>query len=514
MRHFTGAVIVVLALGLGLSFSQSIASTTDEIGFEKLEELMMVGAAETDLPEEPGADVLGATEDIIGEDIAEGGPFEVGPEGYVSFDFEDADIRLVLRMFSKRFNVNIVSSPMVEGTVNIRLSNVYWEKALKTIIDMKKYIMQRDDDIIKIITPEEVEQEPLQTRIYTLGYTAADETARVITPLLTDRGHAEVDTLTNKIIISDVPTQFETIETVINELDKQTPQILIEVQILEKEGIAGENIGINWDFMRSYTIGVEDIAAGWTKSDFRTIDSTDKQSIVQSYTSAPGTVDLNKTLKPVTAAFEASKVEKHLGEDASTPEATYRHLIKTATLSAADFDLTFSALIDQGDIEILSQPRLTTVNNKNASIKVAKGFPIPQFTFNADTGRWEVSGFEFKDIGIILNVTPHINKDSYITLDVTPEVSKSDKSIIFGGGGGSTAEIPIIEIRTTTTRVIVRSGETLVIGGLITKDTSESVSKVPLLGDIPLLGALFRHRSTSQKTKDLIIFITPTIVSE
>jgi len=519
MRRVIEALAVLLLGGFGLCYSVVAASTTEDIDFENLD-LMVVEAAEMEETPEGGEpevelDVLGATESITGEEIPEDETtFEVDPEGFVQLDYVDVDIRLVLRMFSKKFNINIVPSQMVQGTVNIRLSNVHWEKALQTILEMHKLVMQRDEDIIKVITAEEVGEEPVKTKIYTLGYTGAQDTIKIIGPLLTDRGHVQVDTATNKLIITDVPTQFEAVENVIAELDKQTPQILIEAVIIEKETDVGENIGIKWDFLKEYDVGFEDIAKMWTKSDFRTIDSIDKKSITQAYTSHPGTVDENQTKRPVVASYESSRTETRLGKDFSTPETTYRHLIRSATLSPSDFDLTISALLDNADVEIKSQPRLTTVDNRAAAIKVAKEWPIPQYTYNSDTGRFEITGFIFKDIGIILKVIPHINKDSYITLDVEPIVSKSDETLVFGGGGGSTAEIPIIEIRTATTRVIVRSGETLVIGGLISSDTTEISSKIPLLGSIPLLGGLFRHKSLATETRDLIIFITPTIISE
>lgn len=496
-------------------WSGNSAITVADINFD---EPMIVEAAEMELPGEPtpeAIDALEAAEEIIGEGVDEGeGAFETSPEGYVSFDFQDADIRLVLRMFSKKFGVNIVPSPQVQGLVSIRLSNVHWEKALKTILSMHKFVMQRDEDIIKVLSMEEVDLEPTEVRIYTLGYTNVEESQGIIEKLLTLRGHVDIDKAGNKLIITDVPTQLEKVEKVINELDKQTQQVLIEVRILEKEANKGENVGIKWDFMKEYKVGFTDISREYTKSEFMVTDSVERSGITQAFTSAPGQVERNKGLRNVIYSSEDSKVVKRLGEDATTPEATFRHMLKQATLSPADFDITLSALLDRTDVEILSQPRITTVDNKPALIKVVEQRPIPKYTFNPDTGRWEISGFEFKDIGIVLDVTPHINKDSYITLDIVPVVSKSDKTLVFSSGGGGSAEVPIIELRTTNTRVIVLSGETLVIGGLITSDSTEVVNKIPLLGDLPLISPLFKHKSTIKKTKDLMIFITPTIISE
>ena len=463
--------------------------------------------------EEP--DPFELAEEIIGEEITDAnGTLQVGPEGFVSFDIQDADIRVVLRMFSRRFNVNIVPSPAVQGTVSIQLNNVHWERALKTMLDMNGLIIQKDEDIIRVLTAEEVEEEPLETRVYSLGYTNAGESEELIANLLTERGRVDVDQAGNRLIITDIPTRFATIENVIDELDKQTLQVLIEAKVIEKEAGQGSHFGIKWDFMEGYKVGFEDISQSYTKSQFLVTDTVDKKSFTQEVDTRESLIGRNKALDEGLASFESSKVVKQVGEAASAPLKTYRHIIKTATLSPADLELTISALLDNSDIEILSKPRIITVDNRQAMIKVVEQIPIPSYQYNTETGRFEINSFEFKDIGIILNVTPHINKDDYITLDIVPEVSKTDSFVRFDSGGGSVAEIPIIDIRTTETRVIIRSGETLVIGGLITSDSTEVVNKIPLLGDIPILNVFFKHKATEITTNDLIIFITPTIVTE
>lgn len=470
------------------------------------------------LPEIDGPidrDPLEETEEILGEEVLETqAGFEVGPEGYIEvIDIQDADIRTVLRMFSKRCNINVVCSPAVQGMVNIRLAHVQWERALKTMLDMHGLIMQRDKDIIKVLTPEEVEDEPLRTQIFTLGYTNASETKGIIRNLLTERGNIDIDTATNKMVITDVPTRFQDIERVINELDKQTQQILIEVKVFEDITEDKENIGLKWDFMDELKLGVEDVSRSYTKSQFRVIDSTERRSFTQTFNTTADDFDKKSKLDEGLGMVESSEVRKAIGEEGTTPEATFRHIIKTATLSPADFELTISALFEDAGIHIISHPRLTTVDNKPAMIKVVEQRPIPMYTYNSETGQFEINGFEFKDIGIVLYVTPHINKDGYITLDIEPVVSKSDSVVRFVSSG-SVAEIPIIDLRTAITRIIIRSGETLVIGGLMTSGTNEVITKVPLLGDIPVINVLFKHKSTTINHNDLMIFITPTIVSE
>lgn len=505
MSRILCVLMMCLLMMVGFGLSGYAADAADEVADD------LAPSAVTD--DEP--DPFELAEEIIGDESTdEGGALQVGPEGFVSFDIQEAEIRVVLRWFSRAFNVNIVPSPSVQGTVSIQLNNVHWERALKTMLDMSGLITQKDEDIIRVLTPEEVEEEPLETKVYSLGYTNAAESEELIASLLTARGRVDVDQAGNRLIITDIPTRFQTIQDVIEELDKQTLQVLIEAKVIEKEASQGSHFGIKWDFMEGYKVGLENISNSYTKSQFLVTDTVDKSSFTQSLNTRENQIPMNKVLDEGVASFESSRVVKQIGEAGSVPLATYRHIIKTATLSPADLELTISALLDNADIELLSKPRLITVDNRAAMIKVVEQIPIPSYQYNTETGRFEINSFEFKDIGIILNVTPHINKDDYITLDIVPEVSKTDSFVRFASGGGAVAEIPIIDIRKTETRVIVRSGETLVIGGLITSDSTEVVNKVPLLGDIPIINVFFKHKSTEVNTNDLIIFITPTIVTE
>ncbi len=154
---------------------------------------------------------------------------------------------------------------------------------------------------------------------------------------------------------------------------------------------------------------------------------------------------------------------------------------------------------------------MATVDNREATINVTRDIPIPSYTYNEDTGSYEISDFKFVEVGIKLKITPQVNEDNYITLDVEPELSSQFGSQIFIISG-SEVVIPIIDTRKAHTRVIVKSTETLVIGGLTSTEETETITRVPLLGSIPVVGALFRHKGTSVVKKDLLIFITPTII--
>jgi type II secretory pathway component GspD/PulD (secretin) len=265
------------------------------------------------------------------------------------------------------------------------------------------------------------------------------------------------------------------------------------VKFIEASTEAGKSLGIKWDMLKEY--GIEAYGPGTDLSRTRMGR------------------DYLRTETLSSSGYSRSLVESPTGSAGSDLTAGAERIItKWATLSPDNARLALSALAEDKDAKLVANPRISTVDHKEASIKVAKQWPIPQWTFNSDTGTWEVQGFDYKDIGIILKVTPHINQDNFITLDVDPEVSDSKDTVTFGGGGGGTAQIPIVDTRTASTRVIVTSGETLVIGGLVRTDEVTTKSGVPVLKDIPLLGNIFRHTSKQKISLDLLIFITPTVV--
>ena len=153
-----------------------------------------------------------------------------------------------------------------------------------------------------------------------------------------------------------------------------------------------------------------------------------------------------------------------------------------------------------------------TTDNGPAKISISTEFPIPQFTYNTTIGALQISGFNYKDIGIILAVTPRINKDEYVTLEVAPEASSQNGFSSLSSGGGSSVQIPIVDSRNTKTTVLIKSGHTLAIGGMTRQDTTDNYTKVPVMGSIPGLGSFFRSKSLSKLKRDLYIFLTPTII--
>lgn len=185
--------------------------------------------------------------------------------------------------------------------------------------------------------------------------------------------------------------------------------------------------------------------------------------------------------------------------------------LATAVFSASDFNIIVSALKTQSNTKVMSNPTIVTLNNTEAVLNIGQEFPVPSYTYNSERGTFEVSGFQYKPIGIILKVTPQVNARGVIKMSLEPEVSQQADSTSFGGAGG--AQIPIISTRKVKTQVSLKDGFTMGIGGLITDSKSDGGNKVPVLGSIPLLGRLFSNKSVNNVSTNLLIFITARTVS-
>lgn len=234
-------------------------------------------------------------------------------------------------------------------------------------------------------------------------------------------------------------------------------------------------------------------------------------------TSTSGSTQTNTTTGGTTTVTDA--VTNGLTSTVNTAINSLNSLINTggtsrvasAVFSASDFNVIVSALKAQNNTKIVSNPTVVTLNNTEAILNIGQEFPIPKYNYNSERGTFEVAGFEYKPIGVILKVTPQVNGAGVIKLVLEPEVSQQNGSTTFGGAGG--ASIPIIATRKAKTQVSLKDGYTMGIGGLITSSINHGGTKVPLLGDIPLLGRLFSSKSVQDEATNLLIFITAKTVS-
>jgi type IV pilus assembly protein PilQ len=191
--------------------------------------------------------------------------------------------------------------------------------------------------------------------------------------------------------------------------------------------------------------------------------------------------------------------------------ATSTQRVASALFSASDFNVVISALKSLNTVKVVSNPTVVTLNNTEATLNVGEEFPIPSYTYNSERGAFEVSGFAYKPIGVLLKVTPQVNSRGTIKMAIEPEVSIRNGATTFGGAGGAT--IPIIATRKVKTQISLQSGYTAGIGGLITENKNNGTTKVPVLGDIPGLGRLFSSKSKDETTTNLLVFITARTVA-
>jgi type IV pilus assembly protein PilQ len=384
----------------------------------------------------------------------------------MSLDVQGAEVQTVLRSLSEFSGKNIVASKEVKGQVTMRLRNVPWRHALDILMRAQALGMVEKGQTIVVsnietLRKEEMERRtaeraqeellPLETRIVPISYANSEEMSKAVEKTLTKRGHIEVDKRTNALLITDITERLDQCEGMVRSLDTRTPQVEIVARLVDVDVSATRDLGVKWGLH-----GVDVFDAGVSENfDVNAADVTGPAGVVR-----VGTV------KPF-----------------------------------GSIDATLQALETQNKANIISNPRITTVNNREASVVVGKQIPliVQDFAGNAVT--------QMTTIGIKLNVTPHINVGNKITMDVHPEVSDLAAQATVQGG-------IIINTTMADTRVMVNDGETAVIGGLIRSNESSTKRGIPILMDIPLLGNLFRSSSTTNAKRELLIFVTPKILGD
>jgi type IV pilus assembly protein PilQ len=402
---------------------------------------------------------------------------EMSAEGYVSLDFREADIRNVFKILSFKSGVNIVAGPEVTGTVSIQLNNVPWKQALDVILQTYGYAYEQRGNIIIITTIENLkqrredaavlaEQEALETRTYTLNFGKASEIIASLEKMKSDRGSIDFDERTNTLIVTETASKQELMATVIDTLDSTTPQVLIEAKIVETQFSDEENLGIDW------------IARA----------------------SASG------AMRATTYPFTNHSSNKYMRDD--FPEPDEDEDFTFGTIDFSQFQVILEMLKSRSDTDILSSPRIVTVDNQTAQITVGSQYPIPTYTYNEEQARLQVSGWEYMDIGIIFDVTPHVNDAGFVTMDVEPKITAILDFVTV-----ENTSLPRLSNESAKTSVMVKDGDTLVIGGLVKTQTTETKKRTPFLGDIPIVGYAFRKSDMTNTKTDLIIFITPHIIT-
>ena len=391
------------------------------------------------------------------------------PDSRVTMNFKNAELANVVRLLVSQDNLNLIMGDDIKGKVTVNLEDVALESALDAILHVNKYEWFVQDNII-IVQPMKTKQVlsgELRTQMFRLNYITGSLISDAVSEVLTSRGKLKALSSTaasnieagekDLLLVTDIPTNFSLIEGVVRSLDIQSDQINIAVKFIETKLKHDEIIGINWDLRE--------------KMDIVRSNNVDSSS----------TLDLGYLL---------------IGGQT----------MNFATLSRPIVSAIMSLLANDGDTKLLQEPQVTTANNSPANILIGTTIPVlvPQ-------GEGSVFGtnpytYENQEVNVSLDVLPRTNKDKVISMKIDAVVQEIIALI-------GKDQRPMISTRSTSTSVRVNDGETLLIGGLIFDSSNKLTSKVPILGDIPIIKTFFNYNNSDREQKELLIFITPTVVS-
>jgi len=428
------------------------------------------------------------------------------PKDEVTLDFEAADIRDVIRLMSETSGINIIFGSEVGGTISVHLRKVPFDEAFQTILNLKGLVAsQLGANILRVTTPDLLERERTKAVVYTkaipINYLKADDVMKHLLTIMNSSGRKGTITVVsqnNNLVLTDSAEGIQAAERLIAQIDRKPKQVMIEARIVEINLNNGFDMGVQWELAND---NVQQNAAGLTQSDqFVGIIDRGGGARVSHQDAFTGNVN-GVTGQPALVGAD-SPAKSGTGVNLAGPLSAGITFGFVKNFSA--FSATLSALVTQSRAKILSAPKVVTINGQTARIEAVQDI---RFRTSTVTGTGVVSNsFETVKAGIILSVVPTINAEDSITLVINPESSFPTQS--------STEAGPIIRTRTAQTTVMIKDGDTLVIGGLIDDQDTKGVTKIPILGDIPILGAFFRSVTNSKIRNELLVFVTPRIVRE
>jgi type IV pilus secretin PilQ/predicted competence protein len=420
-------------------------------------------------------------------------------------EFQGDDVGQVLRLLARQAKINMVVSEAVVGTVTMRLEDVTALQAVAIIVKAKGLFMDKIDNVYYIKTGAERTAEPTESDNYQFSYARAKETAPLLAAQLSSKDAPQVDERTNTIFYRETRGNIDNIRKLLVQIDRPTKQVMIEARLVEVTANPKQSYGINWSGVVGGPSNPQTIKIAGSDP----AEAPSYQTTVNPVTGA--TTVIQTPGKPAQGTVTGGK---HSGNDFFFGTNPFAKLAgQFAILSAPQLSVTLSALNEDADAEFLANPRVVTADNMQAKIEIIRNQPVPQLNFNEQTATAVFGGFLDKKFGNTLIVKPSINKDSFITLAVKPEISNKVGDSLFNFAGAQVAS-PIIDTRSLDSNVLIKSGDTLAIGGLLQDEMLKSRTKVPLMGDIPVLGYLFQSRSNIRTKRNLLVFVTPTIIDQ
>ena len=430
----------------------------------------------------------------------------------LTLNFQDIETRAVLQLLAETSGKNIVVSDTVQGNVTLRLRNVPWDQALDIVMTTKGLDMRQNGNVIMVAPAEEIaaretadleaqlaiaELEPIYSEYLQVNYAKASDLAALMEgaggagSMISDRGSVSVDDRTNTLLVQDTAERLQDIRRLVRALDVPIKQVLIESRI----------VVVNDNFSRDLGIRLGVTAYNEDNNDLIVTSGTGTGTDTMIGSALDNLADpANGTVYPI----EVPSLQNRYNVNVPIADAAGRFSL---AVLASDYlvDLELTALEAEGQGEIVSTPRVITANQKEATIKQGVEIPYQQ---SASSGATTV---QFKEAVLELTVTPQITPDNNIIMDLRVHKDSVGEVISTGGLGGT---VPSIDTRSVETQVLVADGQTVVLGGIYETERREAEKKVPYLGDIPFVGALFRSKRRIDNKAELLIFVTPRILEE
>ena len=426
----------------------------------------------------------------------------------LSLNFQDIATRAVLQLLAETGGVNIVVSDSVQSNVTLQLRDVPWDQVLDIILTTKGLAMRRNGNVIIVAPPGELaarqqaaleeqlqqqQQEPLRTRYIQVNYAKAVDLANLIlgggqNPLISPRGSVAIDERTNTLLVQDVADRIADIQGLVARLDMPVRQVLIESRIVIVDDDYRRDLGVR--------LGATAIGAA---ADNGLIAVSGSGAAIESLAGAT----LDGAQDSLAALAGAAPIDQRY--NVNLPVANPAGRLALAMLRP-DYllDLELTAIQAEGNGRIVSMPRVITANQKQARIEQGTEIPYQESSSSGATTT------QFKEAVLSLLVTPQITPDDRIIMDLVVTKDSVGELVSSATGGF----VPSVDTRSVMTQVLVGDGETVVLGGIIETESRESTRKVPVLGDMPALGRLFRSQVTVENEVELMVFVTPKILRE
>ena len=463
----------------------------------------------------------------------------------ISVNFINTPIEDVIKMIAEQADVDIIKSPTVIGNVTATLTNVPLREALNNILSVHGYGCLIDKDMISVKPLSEITQqeERTDTKVYHITYADVAEVESALNKFLSKRGSISSSKGTSDIIVKDVESNIKAIDSFIEKVDRMTAQVMVEVRIYDITSTEGFDIGAEWDIGRNTPITTVKDTDTYKKTD-TTTSPTD--TFERTITDTVDTLDPTKTgtvtkttttLKPGTTGYgitdtkEITKDASKSWQDSAAGEATSSYTykkskpfvggsfdadtagtIRLGLLDTVNVEIALNVLRTEVGAKLLADPRILVLDNETAEFKIISEIPYTESSTTSSGG--SMTSTQFKEVGVELKVTPHVTRDGMVRLHIIPEFSVVSELGDIVPNSGGTRGVPTIDARKADTKALVKDGQTVVLGGLRKRTVSQNVTKIPLLGDVPILGNLFTDVSEEVKTNELLIFITPKIVIE